>query len=453
MIDMMTGKELLLRTLDHEVAPRAPWVPFAGVHAGSLKGFSARETLSDADKLVESLLEVNRLYSPDGQPILFDLQIEAEALGCDLLWSDKAPPSVSSHPLLGSGSLPEHIPGPGEGRIALAIEATRRMKAAVGDRTALYGIVTGPLTLASHLRSTELFMDLILEPEYAARLIDYSFRVETAVAGYYADAGADVIAVVDPLVSQISPAHFEEFLQKPYADFFSRIRARGLRSSFFVCGNATHNLEPMCRTRPDCISVDENVSMRDAKKITNSYNVCLGGNIQLTVAMLFGSQADNMKAVIDILDDCGEAGNLIVSPGCDMPYDVPVENAIAASLAAREPGQARAMLVDYRRTDLPMDVELPDYSCLKKPIVEVFTLDSDTCAACGYMMETAKGIKAQFGERIDLVEYKFTSLENIARCRKMEVKNLPSIYLNGILAYSSIIPSRKDLAAKVESLL
>ena len=100
-----------------------------------------------------------------------------------------------------------------------------------------------------------------------------------------------------------------------------------------------------------------------------------------------------------------------------------------------------------------MDVELPDYSSLEKPIVEVFTLDSDTCAACGYMMETAKGIKAQFGDRIELVEYKFTSLENIARCRKMEVKNLPSIYLNGVLAYSSIIPSRKDLATKVESLL
>jgi len=444
---------LLLRTLDHEVLPRAPWVPFAGVHAGSLKGYSAREILSDADKLVESLLEVNRLYLPDGQPVVFDLQIEAEALGCDLLWSDKAPPSVSSHPLLSSGSLPTRIPGPGEKRIALAIEATRRMKGAVGNRTALYGIVTGPLTLASHLRSTELFMDLILDPEYAARLIDYSFKVETALAGYYADAGADIIAVVDPLVSQISPAHFGEFLQKPYADFFSSIRARGLRSSFFVCGNATHNLEPMCKTRPDCISVDENVCMRDAKQITDRYKVCIGGNIQLTVAMLFGSQADNMKAVTDILDDCGKGGNLVVSPGCDMPYDVPVENAIAASLAAREPDKARVMLADYRRTDLPMNVELPDYSNLEKPLVEVFTLDSETCAACGYMMETAKGIKAQFGDRIELVEYKFTLLENIARCRKMGVKNLPAIYLNGVLAYSSIIPSRKDLAAKVESLL
>ena len=32
----MTGKELIFQTLRHEPTPRAPWVPFAGVHAGAL---------------------------------------------------------------------------------------------------------------------------------------------------------------------------------------------------------------------------------------------------------------------------------------------------------------------------------------------------------------------------------------------------------------------------------
>ena len=86
---------------------------------------------------------------------------------------------------------------------------------------------------------------------------------------------------------------------------------------------------------------------------------------------------------------------------------------------------------------------LPDYRNLERPLVEVFTLDSATCAACGYMMEAAKDMKAIFGETIDLVEYKFTVKENIARCMKMGVAKLPSIYLDGKLAYSSIIPSRK----------
>ena len=208
----------------------------------------------------------------------------------------------------------------------------------------------------------------------------------------------------------------------------------------------------MCLTGPDCISVDENIVLREAKRITDRYNVCLGGNIQLTVVMLFGSQADNMKAVVDIVDGT-TPGNLIVSPGCDMPYDVPIENAIAAGQAVRETAQARAILEHYESAEIRLDVVLPDYRNLERPLVEVFTLDSSTCAACGYMLEAAKDMKGIFGDAIDLVEYKFTVKENIARCVKMGVAKLPAIYLDGDLAFSSIIPSRKELEERIRALL
>ena len=95
----MTPKELLFSALRHEVTPRTAWVPFAGVHAGEIFGADAAEVLSDENTLVKALLEVNRLYKPDGQPVVFDLQLEAEILGCDLIWSKDCPPSVTSHPL------------------------------------------------------------------------------------------------------------------------------------------------------------------------------------------------------------------------------------------------------------------------------------------------------------------------------------------------------------------
>ena len=48
------GKELILKTLRHEKTDEIPWVPFAGVHAGQLKGFTAEEMLTNADNIVES---------------------------------------------------------------------------------------------------------------------------------------------------------------------------------------------------------------------------------------------------------------------------------------------------------------------------------------------------------------------------------------------------------------
>jgi uroporphyrinogen decarboxylase len=448
----MQGKELIQAVLDHKPAPRAPWVPFAGVHAGKLIGASAKKVLTDANALVKALMEVNRLYRPDGQPVMFDLQIEAEILDCQLVWSEDGPPSVASHPLAETTVIPTRIPAITDGRIPLCLDVMRRMKEKVGNTTALYGLITGPFTLASHLRGTEIFYDMMTEPEYVHGLLDYSRRVVEAVAAYYIEAGMDVIAVVDPLISQISPAHFNEFMEKPFADLFAAIKAKGAFSSFFVCGNATANIEPMCKTRPDCISVDENVNLAKAKEITDSYNIVIGGNLPLTTVMLLGTQQDNMKAVVDLMDTL-TPGNWIVAPGCDMPYDTPIENCVAAGQAVREPGEARAMIKNYQAADLVFTGVIPDYQNLKKPLVEVFTLDSATCAACGYMLESAKEAVKRFGDKVDLVEFKFTIKDNIARCVKMGVKQLPSLYLNGKLEYSSIIPTVEELSGKIEAKL
>jgi len=449
-------KDLLIRTLHHEQTERAPWVPFAGVHAGKLKGYTATEMLTDADKAFESLMEVNRLYKPDGQPVIFDLQIEAECLGCGLTWADDCPPSVSDHSLDGSDEEPPEtpcdckIPSKTSGRIPYVLDVMHRMKEAVGDTTALYGLVCGPFTLASHLRGNNLFTDMYDFEDEVADLFGFCTRVCERMADYYLEAGMDVIAVVDPLISQISTDHFEQFMSAPYTEIFCHIRGKGGLSSFFVCGDATRNVEAMCKTAPDSISVDENVNLLAAKEICDRYNIAIGGNIPLTSIMLLGNQQDNMKFTVDLLDSVKDKRNFILAPGCDMPYDVPVENGIGVAQAALETDVVREMVKNYQAADIDTSgVEIPDYANLKKPLVEVFTLDSAQCAACSYMMGAANEAKATFGDAIDMVEYKFIYKENVARCTKMGVPNLPSMYINGELKYRSIIPTKAELEATI----
>jgi len=448
----MTGKERISLTLSGQRADKTPWVPFAGVHAGKLLGYTAREVSTDIEKLVASQLEVNRLYRPDGQPVMFDLQIEAEILGCNLLWAENSPPTVSSHPLADTQEIPSHIPLPTEGRLALELEAIRRLKAAVGEHTALYAICCGPFTLASHLRGTNVFMDMILEPDYVHTLLAYALEVSKQMASYFIEAGADVVAIVDPLISQISPDHFEEFMHGPFSKLFTHIREQKAYSSFFVCGNATRNIEPMCKTAPDSISVDENVDLAKAKQISDRYKIVMGGNIPLTSVMLYGNQQDNMKTVVDLIDSVS-LELLIISPGCDMPYDIPIENTLAVEQAVHETETVRTMVENYQSTAIVFEGQLPDYEHLQRPLVEVFTLDSITCAACTYMMASAEDASRHVGTDVDLVEYKYTIPQNIARCREMGVKQLPSIYINGKLAFSSIIPNREELVKRIREVI
>lgn len=446
------SKEFLFKALQHEnTYGQAPWVPFAGVHAGKLKGYSAEEVLKDGDKLFESLMEVYKLYVPDGMPVIFDLQVEAEILGCELLWASNNPPSVKSHPLAGEKKIPCKckIPNEESGRIPMILDVMKRLKEEIGESVALYGLITGPFTLASHLRGSDIFMDMISDPAYVSELLEFCGEVALKMSKMYIDAGMDVIAVVDPLVSQISPKHIDKLLAPSFKAVFDYIRSNEIYSCFFVCGNATKQIESMCKMQPDGISVDENVNMKEAKKVTDKYNITIAGNIPLTTTMLFGNQQDNMKAVIDLLDSMDHT-NLIISPGCDMPYDTPIENTIAAAQAVKTPNEIREMIRNYEGGSFAdIEVGIPDYSNLDRVLIEIFTLDPEQCAACTYMVNIVADNYETISDIADFVVYKYNIKEDIARTVKMGIKNLPTICVNGEQKWISMIPSKEELINEV----
>ncbi|MBD3188443.1 uroporphyrinogen decarboxylase [Candidatus Bathyarchaeota archaeon] len=326
------------------------------------------------------------------------------------------------------------------------------MKKQVGSTTALFGLVTGPLTLASHLRGTRFFMDMIKNKDYSKALISYTTKVAKIMSGMYIDAGMDVVAIVDPVISQISPRMFYELLGASFSQLFARIRDQGRFSSFFVCGDATKNIQPMCNTKPGSIFVDENVNMHAAKKITGASGIILGGNIPLTSVMLYGTQQDNMKYVIDLIDEIGRK-HLIIAPGCDMPYDIPPANVVGVIQALAEPRKVRKMLEDYRVEEMDIDVSLPDYSKLDHLLIEVFTIDSATCPACGYMKSTAMTATGEFGHAVRIIERKWTDRENIAIAKKLGIKHLPCMLFNGRIQYSSLIPSKDEFFKDIHEFL
>lgn len=447
------GKELIYKALRHNDMDSIPWIPFAGVHAGQLKGYTAEEMLKNADYIVESLKEVNKLYMPDGLPVLFDLQVEAEILGCDLMWAKDNPPSVITHPLAGEKTIPClcTLPGPESGRIPMILDAMKRTKAEIGDDVALYGLICGPFTLASHLRGSDIFMDMMKDKEYVQKLMDFCAQVSIKMCEMYIDAGMDVIAVVDPLISQVSPKMIEKLLSDAFTGVFDYIRSRGCMSSFFVCGNATKQIEVMCKMGPDGVAIDENVDLAVAKETTDKYNIAISGNIPLTTTMLHGNQQDNIKSVIDLIDSVKDKRNFMVSPGCDMPYATPRDNAIACAQAVKNPESSRKLIENYESSFDDIEVEIPDYENAEKVIIELFLLDPEQCAACTYMKASAVDAYDDIKDIAEIREYKYFIKEDIARTRKMGISNLPTMCINGEPKFISIIPNKEELIAAVKA--
>lgn len=443
----MMSKQLVLDALYNKEVERIPWVPFVGCHAASLIDVDAEAYFKSSDHIVNGVLKAYEMYNPDGLPALFDLQVEAEAMGCTLKYAKDNPPSVATHPMEEGKTLADlKIPTENDGRFPIVLDATRRICENLGDKIAIYGLITGPFTLALHLMGTDIFFEMIDEPDNVHALMDFCQKVCINTSQMYIDAGVDVIAVVDPMVSQISPDNFREFVAPYSTAVFDFIKSKEKGSSFFVCGNAKNNIEEMCKCNPHNLSFDENIPMEYVKDIATKYGVSIGGNIKLTVTMLFGTPMDNINDAENCMTIGGKKG-FILSPGCDMPFATPSENVNAiTSTVHGEVGE----FLEYTSTLDGIEANLPDYQKEKQVVIDVITLDSASCAPCQYMMEAVDAAAKDFGNKVRYVEHKVKEKQAVVCMLQLGVQNIPTICIDGEIKYVSIIPDVEQLKKTIQ---
>jgi uroporphyrinogen decarboxylase len=445
----MTGRERLALAFRCAEVDRAPWVPFVGCHGGSLLGLNASDYLKSPQCLVEGVSAAITRYKPDGIPVAFDLQIEAEVLGCQLKWADQTPPSVTSHPLANGHKLEDlHVPGRDEGRIGVVLEAARQLVAKHPD-VGLYGLVTGPFTLALHLLGTDIFMKMFDSPQYVARVMEFCRDVCRAMAGYYVDAGCPMVAMVDPMTSQIGPDQFREFVL-PYAKaVFDDLRARGALSSFFVCGHAQQNIGVMCECRPDNISVDENIPLQYVRDACLPKGISFGGNLQLTSVLLLGKPIDAERNAVACLEIGGLRG-FVLAPGCDLPYATPPANVEAVAQVVHDPYRrdvVRAMTGEAPDEDR---LDMREYGQADKVIVDIVTLDSEACAPCQYMVDAVRKVAPEFEGIVIWREHKIKYRESLVFMTSLMVRNVPTICIDGQIRFVSRIPPRDQLIEAIQ---
>lgn len=447
---MLTGKQRLRSAIRCETVDRVPWVPFVGCHGGALLGVRADDYLRSEDLLVKGVQAAIDRYKPDGIPVAFDLQIEAEVLGCDLVWAEATPPAVQSHPLSNGKKLEDlKIPGPNDGRIKTVLAAASRLCKANPD-VAFYGLITGPFTLALHLLGTDIFMKMFDDVDYVRKVMAFCRDVCVAMSDYYIDAGCEFVGMVDPMTSQIGPDQFREFVTPYITPVFDHLRTRDVLSSFFVCGHAQQNVVAMCECRPDNISVDENIPLQFVRDVCLPRGISFGGNLQLTSVLLLGKPIDAQKNAIACIEVGGDRG-FILAPGCDLPYATPAANIEAVTQIVLDPYSrevAKAVALEQPDEDR---LDMREYGQADKVIVDIVTLDSEACAPCQYMVDAVKKVAPEFEGIVVWREHKIKYRESLVFMTSLMVRNVPTICIDGEITFVSRIPPRDQLIAAIQN--
>ena len=157
--------------------------------------------------------------------------------------------------------------------------------------------------------------------------------------------------------------------------------------------------------------------------------------------MLFGTPTDNINDAKNCMQIGGTKG-FILSPGCDMPFDTPVENVKAITSTVH--GEVSEFLGESGSLS-DIEVNLPDYPNERKVILDVITLDSASCAPCQYMVEAVKAATKGLEDKVEWKEYKIKEKESVVRMMKLGVKNIPTVCIDGEVKYVSITPSTEEL--------
>jgi hypothetical protein len=80
-----------------------------------------------------------------------------------------------------------------------------------------------------------------------------------------------------------------------------------------------------------------------------------------------------------------------------------------------------------------------------KITIDVLTLDSVQCAACGYMMESIAALPSDVQEMIVYKEWSIKNKDGIGKFLELKGRVLPTICIERDLVFESIIPQYEEL--------
>jgi uroporphyrinogen decarboxylase len=325
-----------------EAIDRLPCVPIIGNSSARLIGARVSDFRSNGQLIAEAQITAYRAFGYDVIRVFTDLYQMGEAMGATVHYPEDetaylAAPAIASVDEIGTlaplnpstdGNLPAHL------------EAMRRVVDEVGSEVPVTGAVTCPFTTASFLIGAETLVRLTLKnPEVVHRLCEIALESALRYCDAIIATGATP-SLTDPMSSAtvISPRLFREF-SFPYLKRLIRfIHARGRSVTLHICGKSARIWESMVEAGADCLSIDNEASLTEAKLAVGD-RVRIMGNVHPSEIMLQGTPADVRRAVFaGIAQAWDSPKGYIVASGCSLPTETPLVNIRAMMAAVTEIG-------------------------------------------------------------------------------------------------------------------
>ncbi len=347
--EYMTPKERFQAALEMRAADR---VPLFYQHLGGAKWVAAscgrriREGYSDPEAFAEISMAAQRLFGFDNVMASWgDILVEAHAHGTQWRFPERDfYPRPLKYAIEGPADVDKIVPiDPMDDECwSIQLKGAKIMNDRIGKEIEVVACIDSPFVIASEVMGYEkLMMALLSSPGDVEKLVatlTESSKAYAERAASYAGlesifiengmAGGDMVRL--PMCQRYDLTYAKQVVD--------RCRSLGLKTIIHNCA-AKPYLEAEAEMMPDCIHF--NNKYVDLPKTFASLRgrLCVMSGIDHMELMFTGSPEEVEAETKRVIELYGREPGLILAPGCEMPFKIPVENVARLKHAAETYGR------------------------------------------------------------------------------------------------------------------
>lgn len=334
----MNGRGRILALLDGKPVDRLPFMPITMMFACDRIGAQYRDYATDYRVLVEGQVHTAAEFDYDYVNTMSNPAGEAADCGAPVKYFPNQPPALDeANALLSDKSklrgltVPDPHASP---RMSNRLRALELHRQRVEKEKLIEGWIEGPIAQAADLRGiNNLMVDFYDDPRFVTGLFEFVLELELAFARAQVASGAEMIGVGDAAASLVGPRFYREFVWPYEKRMMDGLREMGTRTRLHICGNTRPILGLLGRLGCDVVDLDSMATLAEGRAAMGPRQVLLG-NIDPVRVLRNGTPPEVYAAVAECHQQAGD--RFIVSAGCEVVRDTPLENLRAMQRYARE---------------------------------------------------------------------------------------------------------------------
>ncbi|WP_300704880.1 uroporphyrinogen decarboxylase family protein [Bacteroides sp.] len=306
-------------------------------HPGiELCGYTVKQAVTSGEIHAEAIRRLNEVYPAAACTVIMDLTVEAEAFGAEVVFTDNEVPNVVGRLVSDWASIEAlEVPSIEAGRVPEYLKANRLAAEDITDKP-IFGGCIGPFSLAGRLFDmSEMMMALYMEPDMMRLLLEKCTAFILRYLRAMKETGVNGVIIAEPAAGLVSNEDCSAFSSFYISKIVEELQDEHFMIILHNCGNTGHCTAAMVETKAAGLHFGNKIDMVAAVKECPADMLAMG-NIDPVGIFKQASAGKVKEETLALLRNTAKFSNFVLSSGCDVPPEVPMQNIVAFYEALQE---------------------------------------------------------------------------------------------------------------------